>query len=283
MPPEHDSSPTGGPVRLDYGRAPSRRRRWLRRIAIVLCMTVMGVASWRWGPQAWRQARILYWQRQCLRYSASADQVVYTTDVAVAAGLLKRADYGRGEVCSLGSVGADGRFRTGSNSRVEPNTAAYRSECWDQFLRAAAVRLPRFSFMPAGAVCFLGEMRTPRGKTRLVVVEGFRVEHYQLSIFFHAFVLEPGGLLRAPKVTGPAQGQGIDVSDFPYSATTGSDYANSIHAGSVYAGQIDPADRSHFTIRFRVVGGSEEILDGRIDNQDYVTLIPRKTPPPVVR
>ena len=104
-------------VRLDYARMPPRRRKWIRRSVLLVCLAMVVAAGWRWGPQAWRRAQLLYWQRQCLRYSAPADQVVYTTDVAIAVGLLKRADYGKGEAFSMGTVGADRVFRSGLRPR----------------------------------------------------------------------------------------------------------------------------------------------------------------------
>jgi hypothetical protein len=45
----------------------------------------------------------------------------------------------------------------------------------------------------------------------------------------------------------------------------------------IYAGQADPADPSHFTIRYQM-WGQEDILDGRLDGHDNVTLTPRHPP-----
>jgi hypothetical protein len=45
----------------------------------------------------------------------------------------------------------------------------------------------------------------------------------------------------------------------------------------IYAGQPDPNDPSHFTIRYQM-WGKEDILDGRLGNDDQVTLTPRNRP-----
>jgi hypothetical protein len=45
----------------------------------------------------------------------------------------------------------------------------------------------------------------------------------------------------------------------------------------MYAGQPDPADPSHFTIRYQM-WGQEDVLDGRLDDNDNVTLTPRHSP-----
>jgi hypothetical protein len=45
----------------------------------------------------------------------------------------------------------------------------------------------------------------------------------------------------------------------------------------MYAGQIDPNDASHFTIRYEIWGQSD-VLDGYLDDKDQVTLKPRQLP-----
>ena len=45
----------------------------------------------------------------------------------------------------------------------------------------------------------------------------------------------------------------------------------------IFAGQPDPADASHFTIRYQL-WGQEDIIDGKLQDDDRVTLIPRNLP-----
>ena len=45
----------------------------------------------------------------------------------------------------------------------------------------------------------------------------------------------------------------------------------------VYAGQPDASDPSHFTVRYEMWGKSD-VLDGRLDDKDNVTLTPRNPP-----
>ena len=57
----------------------------------------------------------------------------------------------------------------------------------------------------------------------------------------------------------------------------------SIHSATamerVYAGQVDPNDPSHFTIRYQI-WGQEDIVDGRLDNTGKLTLKQRNPPKP---
>lgn len=49
----------------------------------------------------------------------------------------------------------------------------------------------------------------------------------------------------------------------------------------VYAGEPDPLDESHFTVRFDV-GTESHILDGRLTSDDHVTLTTRDDPDPAL-
>lgn len=45
----------------------------------------------------------------------------------------------------------------------------------------------------------------------------------------------------------------------------------------MYAGQADAHDPSHFTIHYQM-WGQEDVLDGKLDDQDQITLTPRHSP-----
>src|SRR4051794_39233692 len=65
-------------AQLDYAPAPPvLRRRRARRVMLGIVLLAVVVAGWRWGPGAYRRASLLYWQRQCLRYAAPGERVVY--------------------------------------------------------------------------------------------------------------------------------------------------------------------------------------------------------------
>src|SRR5436305_7156575 len=61
---------------------PWHRRKAVRRFAVLaLVLLAVGAAVQHAGP-VWERVRLLYWQRQCLAYGASADQAVYELTVA---------------------------------------------------------------------------------------------------------------------------------------------------------------------------------------------------------
>src|SRR5580658_7141971 len=85
--------PSPASVPLEYAPAPPRWRKPARRFLLGLVLTMIAFCGWRWGPYAWHQTRLLYWQRQCMDFSLPADTVVYEEEPAAATLLLKRSDY----------------------------------------------------------------------------------------------------------------------------------------------------------------------------------------------
>jgi hypothetical protein len=69
---------TDAPRQLDYAPPVAwHHRRSLHRWLILLaCLATLASSYW-WGPPAWQHAQILYWQRQCMNYSADPDEVVW--------------------------------------------------------------------------------------------------------------------------------------------------------------------------------------------------------------
>src|SRR5450432_2898544 len=68
---------TENPHKLDYApRHHWRRSRRTRLIFRVLTVLAMGAFCWKWGLIAYREAATFYWERQCMQYVASPQQVV---------------------------------------------------------------------------------------------------------------------------------------------------------------------------------------------------------------
>jgi hypothetical protein len=64
------------PTQLGYAPpAAWHRRRRTRRVLLIVALLGAVLASTRWLSAGWRHARLLYWQRMCLDYTVSSDQI----------------------------------------------------------------------------------------------------------------------------------------------------------------------------------------------------------------
>src|SRR5207248_6493557 len=62
----------GPQPQLDYAPSlPWRRRKAMRRWLVLGLVVVCAIV---WGPRLWNRVQVLWWQRQCLAYSAPANQ-----------------------------------------------------------------------------------------------------------------------------------------------------------------------------------------------------------------
>jgi hypothetical protein len=79
---------------LEYAPGPPpNRRRLARRVAWAVVLVAIALAAWRWGPPHARQARLVYWQSQCMSFHAPAGHPAYEDDPVQAAALAQRPDY----------------------------------------------------------------------------------------------------------------------------------------------------------------------------------------------
>jgi hypothetical protein len=249
------------PPQLEYGLAPPRRRKRLVRAMIGGIAVLVGLAAWQWGSVVWNQFPILFWQRQCLRYTASADQVVYEEDPTEVPRLLSR-----------GYV----RYKLSRGASPDPtptNTfaaAAQLPNCWRRLTALVPPPVPQQG-ASSGAMLFLHERISPRGNRRLVCVRYYAETYSFTASFIEAYnvddnVIVPGTWTSLPAWT--AHPMMIDVI---------SSWPRLPPRVRVHAGQVDPDDATHFTIRYQM-WGKEDVLDGRLDDSDRVTLTPRKVP-----
>lgn len=234
-------TPAGEVNSLEYApAAPIRRRKRVRRIATVCVLLALSLAAWRWGPGGWRTARVLYHQRTCMRYTASPEQVVFDTDPT-----------------RVAQLAADPNF-------VVAGGCAYRKPPDDW----AAIYTSRMTPRPSAAI-FLHALQRG-GMTRLVEVE--RVVGKNQSPYFiidydvEAHVLTPA-TIKQPRATEVLNGSELDVLD-----SVGP--KNDIR---IFAGQIDPADPSHFTVRFES-RGKTKMADGYLQPDSTLRMAVRPQP-----
>lgn len=115
------------------------------------------------------------------------------------------------------------------------------------------------------ATLFAHEMRQKDGSPRLVVVEVPLTPSTPCNQEIDAHVIRPGGTWRRPQLLW----QSTWFS--PWYIVTRKD-SRSLR---LYAGQSDPVDPTHFTIRFAYLD-HEGILDGWLQANDTILLEPRR-------
>lgn len=244
-----------GQPRLDYAPPPPPRwtpRRVSRLLAAVLLLLAAGAAVRQYGPRVLGQVKMLYHQRQCLRYEAPPDQVVYDEDPAAVEAMAGRDGYNMIPDPSRGRLAS---------------AQAYVPTCWQRF------------HAESGATLFLHERHAGAGGTgpaRVVAVErppgGWLPFGHPLDL--QVSVIAPVGLTGTPSDCQPPYElkrllRTLRTSGFPIY----------IQGPPVrfYAGQVDPADLSHFTIRY-AIGGQSGTVDGWLQADDTVRIQIRDGP-----
>jgi hypothetical protein len=232
---------------------------------IVGLAAFVSAAAWQWGGIVWNQLPMLFWQRQCMRYTASAEQVVYEEEPAEVTKLLAR-----------GYV----PYKLARGGRPDPTpaktlaAAAPHPNCWTRLSPLIPRTNPMMGAQPgrsSGAILFLHERISPRGNRRLVCVRYFAETYSFTTSFIDGYNSDQDAITPATWTSPPSRAAHpmmIDViSGFPRHPPR----------VRVFAGQVDPDDGAHFTIRYQM-WGKEDVLDGRLDDADGVTLTARKIP-----
>jgi hypothetical protein len=215
---------------IDYAPAlPSqKRRRIIRSFAMGIAALLVAALIIKSAPRAWRHVQILYWQHRAMSYTRPSDAVVYDDDPRVAAKLLR----------------TDRTLMSTTGGAVFDFAVP-----WDKFYRLVSP--------PGGqpaATLFLHALRNANDQRRLVVVYAQQMPTWDLvfgrqtapsptqrHLLVGASVFVPGSAFRDP----------VEMN-FDRSSISSAAPAFLIFQGrrvQFYAGQSDPHDESHFTIR----------------------------------
>lgn len=226
---------------IDYARAlpNQKRRRAMRRVATGLAALLITILAIKSAPRAWRHVQILYWQQRAMTYSPPADQIVYDDDPAETS-----------------------RVRASNPSVIAGDDGELFEFAapWDRLYQLISPPGRR-----ANATLFLHELTNSNGERRLVVVElrpwtTFTLDGKSyISWTLDCVILAPGTLSRYPHEDMPSLNR-----EYPMGALSDG------RSTRWYAGQADPHDPSHFTIR-TVIGGKSATVDGwfRDDHVDF--------------
>lgn len=210
---------------LDYAPRPRLwRRRPFRLTVIATVLLALVAAGAYWYPDISFRIRLAYWQRQCMNHVIPPDKVILTADPKLVPILLKDPDY----------VPTTTPFGPGV-------LAAYRPRCYREYHCKALVGTT------AGddAVIFMHNLRNRQGTERLVIAFD-RGEPYTKSRPEHCITIE---VWQPRPLYGELRGFSGGVktrSIFNLSARL----RDNTQRIQLYAGQLDSADPSHFSVRW---------------------------------
>lgn len=228
---------------IDY--APGAADRTTRRVRLLAATVVLLVGctfvAWKAGPRAWERVQLLYWQQRALTHLAPADLVVYDNKPE----LQSRAWKPEG----------------GSRRLYDAEGAAYVcAGPWAHFYELCSS-----TGRQNEPTLFLHELTSPGGNRRLVAVEGSASsppdsQPRECDIELRAVVFRPGSFYSPATELASSTRKVAIASDEP-SRASGSLQVR------VFAGQPDPSDPSHFTVRFEA-NDKRGTLDGWLLNDD---------------
>jgi hypothetical protein len=201
----------------------------------VLGLLIVGTVAI--APRLIRYTQTLHFQRQCLTYAAPGAQVVLETNPAEAKKLI-----------------VDPRYATDPSGAIAYLVPAQ----WTSLYASLGS-----GFQTSGTV-FLHERVAPSG-TRVLV--GIDVNLISLNYVARtaatmgARILEPGSAFRGPRMSMTAtRGDGSQIQFDPETDRL-----------TIYAGQPDPNDASHFTIDYDL-NGARHTLDGWVVDANEIKI-----------
>ena len=207
----------------------ARVRRWV--LPAVLGLLIVG-AIWI-APRLIAYATTLHRQRACLDYTAPATQVVLQTDAVEARKLL-----------------ADPRYATDAKRSI----AYFIPPIWTAYYTPLGG-----GFQTSGTV-FLHEMTARDGTSCLVGVDVNLLPLLntpQHCASLGARIILPGSAFRSPRLgMTMTRGDGSQIRFDPTSDRL-----------TIFAGQIDPGDHSHFTVEYDLNGVRRTVDGWLVDGQ----------------
>ena len=199
-------------------------------------VAIFVLSGFVWGPVVYHHLDRLYWEHQCMVYTAPSDQVVYEEN----------------RQRSVKLLATNSCYQRLSDP---PFGVRYFHRAWNHVARHTT---------EPDAVVFVHQRGSPRGNVRLVGIDVYfewvspsgSNEHPSFSLC--SDVLRPGGMTRSSKVmayTFPFEFRRLQPSD----------------ELRIFAGQPDPVDASHFTIAYEM-NSQKGIVDRWLQDDDTVKL-----------
>jgi hypothetical protein len=260
------------PVKLEYAPDARLAGKRIRRAILALIVPAVAFAIWQWVPPASHRLRTLYWQQECLKYTAVPNAVVYDEDPAAAATLVRLGpEY---------SLYIPNRGLSVSPVVAAANSTAtvFRPHCLEKLCACTTPRITNWAFFSTsirsdGATIFLHERTSPVGRRRLVCV----TYAPEARFFTPSFI--SGENVCASAITPASWRNPLSLKTFDIAFDVRGTQSISRPLVRIYAGQPDPTDAAHFTIHYQM-WGKDDVLDGLLLDDDSVALVARATPRP---
>jgi len=231
---------------LEYSKRPARRiPRWLRIAGLSLLGTLIVISAEENLPEVMSRYDSWMFQHKMMHLDRPADRVIYEEDPVRSAMLANDPNYK--------PIVPFSRDFDAAAPTTQPLGIAYV----DPIAQTRIIR-------PWGVRCLVLShlLRMPSGAERLVVVYCVpnKIGWKDVREYFFLRVFDPGLPLQGMRMT--ARIGGIDRP--PPDAETHSPLR-------VYAGQVDPADPTHFSVRFQR-GQESGVIDGYLKDDESVSL-----------
>jgi hypothetical protein len=196
--------------------------------------TVAG-SAWRWGPEKWERAELLYWQWRCMNYSPAADEIVYDQEPNGRSALLD---------------GSSKYVALVENDDFNGSTTAAVTvpDCEAQFEKMMGFG----GSQPP--VVFMHDRAAPSGRHYLIILRGDSIPYLDIA----ELPLDCEALIAGNWRNNPSWASGGRSWDGPVSVPVRQRIR-------IYAGQADPRDPTHFTVRY-VQNGKPAVVDGYVDD-----------------
>jgi len=226
------------PLTIDYA-SPSRKRwPWRRLLLVAILALTLGTGLYCRERIA-HEARLWYWQRQCLNYTRPPGTPTATTQPSAA----NDPDYVTTNMKYL-------------NMMELPGLRLLQPACLTHFdAERPGANISKSLLLPQSL--FLHERISPSGHRRLVFVE---------TIMTNALSIKAGLI---PRVIAPGT-PGSPARDLTLQKQIM--FSGRYIEAQFYFGQVDPSDASHFTIDFDVKEeGRHGTIDAHLQDDDTIT------------
>jgi hypothetical protein len=228
---------TTEPQTLEYAkRAPlawvSRHKRPLLSFALLV---LIATGLYHFREPLKQRALWLYWSHQCATFQMPANVKVMVDDPADVQRLSNDADY------------------VPAKNFSGPNPALfYRPNAWQQLVQLDSRTGWIRGWLPEKPIAFLGSMRRPDGQSRLVILQGWSVNGYDILYDLQLLILPHPGLF------DPIP---------PPMGTPGSAYSGLWTPARIDAARLDPNNPSHLSFTLHTVTASGTV-DAYLQNDD---------------